>query len=55
MFQVQGGKRTCGPQAARAGYWKAENNKQNIGNSMAYSSLDSSVLLKLCLGMFSEI
>lgn len=47
MFWVQGGKRPCSPQAARVGYWKAESNKQNMGNSMKCSSFDSSILIKL--------
>lgn len=47
MFWVQGGKRPCSPKAARVGYWKAESNKQNMGNSMKCSSFDSSILIKL--------
>lgn len=43
MFLVQGGER----QAARVGYWKTENNKQNMSNSMECSSFDSSILIKL--------
>lgn len=48
-FRVQGGKRPYSPQAARGGSGEAENSKQDVGNSMKCSSLDSQTLIKLSL------